>query len=98
MKQAGKAVSYLLDARAMVTVQAEGSYRDFWQQRLGFSRTIEVPADNGLGFAAFSDAPNPRLQSLGLSVSRYLGQIAAFVSFSTETAPFPLSDWPSTAA
>jgi len=28
---------------------------DFWQQRLGFSRTIEVPGEDGLGFAAFSD-------------------------------------------
>ena len=51
-----------------------------------------------LGFAAFSDGPNPRLQSLGRSVGRYLGQIAAFVSFSTEAAPFPFSDWPSTEA
>lgn len=28
---------------------------DFWQQRLGFSRTIEVPGEEGLAFAAFSD-------------------------------------------
>ena len=28
---------------------------DFWQQRLGFARTIEVPGEHGLGFAAFSD-------------------------------------------
>ena len=27
----------------------------FWQQRLGFARTIEVPGEHGLGFAAFSD-------------------------------------------
>ena len=47
-----------------------------------------------LCFAAFSDEPNPRLQSLGRSVGRYLGQIAAFVSFSTETLPFPFTDWP----
>lgn len=51
-----------------------------------------------LGFSAFSDGPNLRLQSLGRSVGRYLGQIAAFVSFSTEAAPFPFSDWPSTEA
>ncbi|WP_395058060.1 DUF4389 domain-containing protein [Polaromonas sp.] len=48
-----------------------------------------------LAFAAFSEAPNARLQGLGRSVGRYLGQIAAFVSFSTETPPFPFSDWPS---
>ncbi len=51
-----------------------------------------------LGFAVFSDAPNTRLQALGRSVGRYLGQIAAFVSFSTEAAPFPFSDWPSSEA
>ena len=47
-----------------------------------------------LCFAAFSDEANPRLQSLGRSLGRYLGQIAAFVSFSTETLPFPFTDWP----
>lgn len=51
-----------------------------------------------LGFAALSDGPNARLQGLGRSVGRYLGQIADFVSFSTEAAPFPFSDWPSTEA
>ncbi|RZJ24490.1 MAG: DUF4389 domain-containing protein [Haliea sp.] len=51
-----------------------------------------------LAFAIFSDDANPRLQGLGRSVGRYLGQIAAFVSFSTEAAPFPFSDWPSTEA
>ncbi len=51
-----------------------------------------------LGFAAFSDGPNERLKGLGRSVGRYLGQIAAFVSFSTEAAPFPFSDWPSSEA
>ena len=45
-------------------------------------------------FAAFGDEPNPRLQGLGRSVGRYLGQIAAFVAFSTETLPFPFTDWP----
>ncbi len=34
MKQAGRVVSYLLDVRAMVNVQAEATGRDFWQQRL----------------------------------------------------------------
>jgi uncharacterized glyoxalase superfamily protein PhnB len=28
---------------------------DFWQNRLGFSRTIEVPIGDSLGFAAFSN-------------------------------------------
>ena len=47
-----------------------------------------------LCFAAFSDEPNPRLQSLGRSLGRYLGQIAAFVAFSSEALPFPFADWP----
>jgi hypothetical protein len=38
--------------------------------------------------------PMPRLKSFGRSAGRYLGQIAAFVSFDTEEAPFPFSDWP----
>ncbi len=49
-----------------------------------------------LAFAIFSDETNPRLQVLGRSLGRYLGQIAGFVSFSTEALPFPFSDWPST--
>jgi hypothetical protein len=51
-----------------------------------------------LAFAVFSEESNPRLQGLGRSLGRYLGQIAAFVSFSTETLPFPFSDWPSSEA
>jgi hypothetical protein len=47
-----------------------------------------------LGFAIFTDAPNPRLQGFGRSVGRYLAQIAAFVTFATEALPFPFSDWP----
>jgi hypothetical protein len=47
-----------------------------------------------LVFAIFTDVPNPRLQCFGRSVGRYLAQIAAFVSFATETLPFPFSDWP----
>lgn len=47
-----------------------------------------------LGFTLFADQPNLRLQGLGRGLGRYLGQIAAFVSFSTETLPFPFSDWP----
>jgi hypothetical protein len=38
--------------------------------------------------------PMPRLKTFGRSAGRYLGQIADFVSFDTEEAPFPFSDWP----
>ncbi|WP_096696032.1 DUF4389 domain-containing protein [Polaromonas sp. AER18D-145] len=47
-----------------------------------------------LGFTAFTDQPNPRLQAFGRSMGRYLAQIAGFVAFATETLPFPFSDWP----
>lgn len=42
-----------------------------------------------------NDAPNTRLSSLGRSLGRYQSQVANFVSFATEEAPFPFSDWPS---
>lgn len=44
--------------------------------------------------ALVSDAPNARLCTFGQSLGRYLRQIADFVSFATEEAPFPFSDWP----
>lgn len=39
----------------------------------------------------------PHLQMIGLGrrLGRYQNQIARFVSFDTETVPFPFSDWPS---
>lgn len=47
-----------------------------------------------LGFAVFTDESNPRLQTFGRSIGRYLAQVAAFVSFATEATPFPFSEWP----
>ena len=47
-----------------------------------------------LVFAIFNDEPNRRLQRFGSGVGLYLAQIASFVTFATETAPFPFSDWP----
>ena len=47
-----------------------------------------------LVFAIFNDEPNRRLQLFGSSVGLYLTQIASFVTFATETLPFPFSDWP----
>ncbi|MDP3606228.1 MAG: DUF4389 domain-containing protein [Polaromonas sp.] len=51
-----------------------------------------------LAFAVFSEESNSRLQGLGRSLGRYLGQIAGFVTFASEAAPFPFSDWPSSEA
>jgi Domain of unknown function (DUF4389) len=47
-----------------------------------------------LAFAIFNDEPNRRLQRFGSGVGLYLTQIASFVTFATETLPFPFSDWP----
>ncbi len=41
------------------------------------------------------DAPNTRLSGFGRSLGRYQGQVASYVSFATEEAPFPFADWPS---
>ena len=45
--------------------------------------------------ALLSFEPNQRLIRLGRSLGLYQSQIANFVSFETETTPFPFSDWPS---
>ena len=50
-----------------------------------------------LVFAIFNDEPNRRLKLFGSSVGLYLTQIASFVTFATETLPFPFSDWPESA-
>ena len=50
-----------------------------------------------LVFAVFNDEPNRRLQRFGSGVGLYLTQIASFVTFATEVAPFPFSDWPEVA-
>jgi hypothetical protein len=42
-----------------------------------------------------SDKPTVRLIVFGQSLGLYLSQIADFVSFATEEAPFPFSAWPS---
>lgn len=37
---------------------------------------------------------NSRLQALGSSLGRYQLQNAQFLTFASEQAPFPFSDWP----
>lgn len=38
---------------------------------------------------------NPRLDSFGEDLSRYFYQIVRFLTFNTETKPFPFEEWPS---
>lgn len=45
-------------------------------------------------FAVVSDGPNERLQRFGRGLGSYLRQLTDFVSFASEEAPFPFSDWP----
>ncbi len=44
---------------------------------------------------ALLGGPNDRLSAFGRSLSRYLQQTAAFLTFATDEMPFPFSDWPS---
>ncbi len=37
---------------------------------------------------------NERIRSFGISLGRYLAQIAEFESFGTQELPFPFADWP----
>jgi len=48
-----------------------------------------------IGFALFTDAPNPHLFSFSRSLGVYLQQIVSFQTFLTEELPFPFNDWPS---
>ena len=41
---------------------------------------------------------SPQLQAFARSLGLYLRQIAEFVGFAVEDAPFPFADWPSVAA
>lgn len=42
--------------------------------------------------------PNARLAPVATGIGAYLAQIAGFVGFATELAPFPFADWPEGAA
>lgn len=48
-----------------------------------------------IGFALFTDAPNPHLFSFSRSLGLYFQQIVHFQTFVTEELPFPFNDWPS---
>ena len=48
-------------------------------------------------FVIITGKQNPQLDSFGNGLSRFVYQIAKFLSFGTEDKPFPFSDWPGTA-
>ena len=37
---------------------------------------------------------NPRLTEFGAALARYFQQLVRFLTYNTETKPFPFSDWP----
>ncbi len=45
-------------------------------------------------FTLFSGNPNAQLMKLGDSLSRYVHEILAYVTFNTDQRPFPFSDFP----
>ncbi len=47
-----------------------------------------------LALAAFAGGADARIQDFGRGLGRYLAQVAGFVTFASEDAPFPFSDWP----
>jgi hypothetical protein len=55
---------------------------------------LAVGAIVQLVLALFSETPNAQVIAFGKSLGLYLTQIAAFVSFATEEAPFPFGAWP----
>lgn len=45
-------------------------------------------------FVLFSDSKNEKLLSFSASLGKYIVQIAEFLSYQTESRPYPFSDWP----
>lgn len=49
-------------------------------------------------FSVITGSDNSNLRSLGAALSEYVGQILAFLSYNSETKPFPFSDFPTSAS
>ncbi len=45
-------------------------------------------------WTAVDNAPNPELTSFGASLSKWLAQTAAYLSYASEIRPFPWDAWP----
>lgn len=48
-----------------------------------------------LVLAIIAGGPNQRLSQFGRSLGRYFRELAEFLIFAREEAPFPFNDWPS---
>lgn len=42
----------------------------------------------------FSNQPSARLVSFGKGLAAFMAQVVRYLTFGTEVAPFPFSDWP----
>lgn len=45
-------------------------------------------------FNLFTDKDNDNLRYLGKSITRFIGQALDFLTYNTETKPFPFAEWP----
>lgn len=46
----------------------------------------------------FTGQPNGRLTGFGANLAEFIRQIACFLTYNTETMPFPFTDWPEVGA
>lgn len=51
-----------------------------------------------LCFRLLAGKPQPQLQQLGSQLSVYIYQVFRYLTFNSETKPFPFSEWPETEA
>lgn len=49
-----------------------------------------------LCFRLLAGQPQPQLQQLGSQLSLYIYQVFRYLTFNSETKPFPFSEWPET--
>ena len=56
---------------------------------LGFAVVIQIL------IVLFTGTPHASVKSFSQQLSRYLYQVAQYVSFNREQQPFPFDDWPS---
>lgn len=45
-------------------------------------------------FSLFTGKDNENLRYLGKSITRFIGQALDFLTYNTETRPFPFAEWP----
>ncbi len=45
-------------------------------------------------FVLLTGTPNPKLLTFGLNLSTYVYQGMLFLTFNSETHPYPMGDWP----